>query len=79
MRLINLGANKTKIVVDLDEYFFSYNTCVAGFTSGEGYWRTTEKFSRTTSKHINQYLDGATNVTEVDQSDIELAMVALSS
>ena len=43
MRLIPVGANQTIVAFGDDEYFFSYQTCVAGFTSGEGYWRTSEK------------------------------------
>ena len=78
MKLINLGANQTIITIGYDEYFFSYNTCVAGFTSGDGFWRTSEKFSRTTSKHINQYLGGCKDdATVVDQFDIEVALTAL--
>ena len=80
MKLINFGANQTIITIGYDEYFFSYNTCVAGFTSGDGYWRTSEKFSRTTSKHINQYLGGRKDdATVVDQSDIEVALTALEA
>ena len=79
MRLIPLGANQTIVAFGDDEYFFSYQTCVAGFTSGEGYWRTSEKFSQTTSRHINKYLGARKDdATVVDQSDIEVAMTALA-
>jgi len=38
---------------------FSYNTPVACCISGRGWFRTSKKWSVTTSKHINQWLDGA--------------------
>lgn len=80
MKLINLGANQTIITMGYDEYFFSYDTCVAGFTSGDGYWYVSESPSRTTSKHINQYLGGRKeDATPVYQSDIEVALTALEA
>ena len=58
MKLTQLGPNKTLITFpNEDEVFFSYETPVAGWICGKGYWRTTEKFSRTTTKHVNQYAD----------------------
>lgn len=59
MKLKALGANQT--LLDLDggrQVFFSYNTPVAAFIPGEGYLRTSQKWSRTTSKHINAWIDG---------------------
>ena len=74
MKLQQLGSNQTLLVMPKGhEYFFSYETCVAGYTPGEGYFKTSTKFSRTTSKHINQYLEGV-NATIVEQSDIEAAL-----
>ena len=74
MNLRPLGPNQTLIITDDgSEYFFSYQTCVAGYTPGEGYWRTSTKHSVTTSKHTNKYLDGVT-ATTVDQSDIDLSL-----
>ena len=78
MKLQQLGSNQTLLVMPQgDEFFFSYETCVAGYTPGEGYFKTSTKFSRTTSKHINQYLEGV-NATIVDQSDIETALVTFN-
>jgi hypothetical protein len=39
--------------------FLSYETPVAAFLAGRGYFRTTETQSRKTSKHINRWLGGA--------------------
>jgi len=77
MKLTQLGSNQTMLLMpDGQEFFFSYDTCVAGYTPGEGYFKTSTKFSRTTSKHINQYLEGV-NATIVEQSDIEAAMLTI--
>ena len=65
-----LGNNQTVLTVGLNEIFFSYQTPVAGFVSGEGYFATSEKFSKTTTRHINSYLDGA-EAKEMEQSQIE--------
>ena len=75
MKLKQLGSNQTLLVMPQgEEFFFSYETCVAGFTPGEGYFKTSNKFSRTTSKHINQYLEGVT-AKEVLQDVIEMALI----
>lgn len=71
MKLVPLAANQT--VIELNngtEVFFSYKTPVAAFVPSTGYVRTTEKFSRTTSKHINKWLRGYA-AADVDQSFIE--------
>lgn len=59
MKLKSFGANRTE--VDLGNgltVFFSYKTPVAFFREGLGYFKTSTKWSVTTSKHINQWLDG---------------------
>ena len=49
---------------------FSYQTPVAAMIRGEGYVRTEQKYSVTTSKHITQWLDGV-NAKTVPQSEID--------
>lgn len=55
---------------------FSYQTPVAAklaypeFGTGVAYLRTEQKYSVTTSKHINQWLDGV-NAKTVPQSEID--------
>ena len=77
MKLVQFGSNQS-ILIDSEgnEFFFSYETCVAGYTPGEGYFRTTKQYSRTTSRHINKYLDGVgPKVTMVSPEDIQTALV----
>ena len=68
MKLKQAGSNQTILILGGGiEVFFSYETPVACFISGEGYYRTNTYYSRTTSKHINSYLGGSMAV-EKDQS-----------
>ena len=61
MKLVSLGSNQTEIEFGNDiTVFFSYSTPVAAFIPGKGYFRTDKKFSQTTSKHINKWLEGET-------------------
>lgn len=58
MKLKQLGSNQTLIQFSNgNEVFFSYETPVAGYDASRGiYERTSEYHSRTTSRHINNYL-----------------------
>lgn len=59
MKVKSLGANKTEIHLgDGSIVFVSYETPVAAFLPEKGYFRTKEKFSATTTRHINQWLEG---------------------
>ena len=74
MKLNTLGANKTIITMDNgDEFFFSYNTCVAGYDVGAGYWKVDKIYSVTTSKHVNSYLNGNTPEL-VETVDVDIAL-----
>ena len=76
MELINHGKNQTTIVYkNGSEVFFSYRTPVAGYTPTEGYIKTDKWYSSTTTKHINQYLNGITMVREVSQDAINKLQV----
>jgi len=55
MKLDILGSNKTAIHSNNKTVFFSYNTPVAAIIDGQEY-RTSHKFSVTTSKHINSFV-----------------------
>ena len=69
MKIKRLGASKTILALSSgSEIFYSYDTPVAAQVSGE-LFRTKEYYSRTTSKHITQYLNGR-NAEAVPQSMI---------
>jgi hypothetical protein len=59
-RLRQLGPNMTEVQHGEVTVLYSYQTPVAVFAPGIGYLRTDHKWSVTTSKHINKWLDGAT-------------------
>ena len=59
MKLNNLGNNQAELSINsVGTVLFSYNTPVAVRTP-EGIFKTSKKWSNTTSKHINTWLDGA--------------------
>ena len=70
MQLRPIGSNMNEIVVKGKSILFSYSTPVAGWDEN-GAFRTDEKFSVTTSKHINKYLGGKDVGRVVKQSWIE--------
>ena len=58
MKLTPIAANQTLVSYNNgSEVFFSYSTPVAGYSPELGYVRTTTYYSKTTSRHINKYLD----------------------
>ena len=67
MILRQLGSNQTELSLNNgDSIFFSYETPVAGFQSEDGFFKTETYYSKTTSRHINQYF------RDVDASDIAI-------
>ena len=73
MKLIPIKNNMNEVRLNGTSILFSYKTPVACHVIGKGYIKTSKKWSVTTSKHINQWLNmnDAVNVQEVDQSIIE--------
>ena len=69
LKLKNLAPNQTELELDNMLILFSYKTPVAAWVSGRGWLRTDTKYSKTTTKHINQWLDAAGTV--VPQSEID--------
>ena len=59
MKLRRQG-NTNAIEVDKGDrvVLFSYSTAVAVLLRGDGRYRTAQKYSVTTSRHINKWLDG---------------------
>jgi len=71
MELKQLKANQTELhTSDGAVIFFNYNTPVAAQLAEGGFIRTSTRHSVTTSKHINQWLDGR-KAEEVDQSVLD--------
>ena len=70
MKLEAIAPNQTAVYLNDATVFFSYNTPVAAFVYGEGYIKTSTKWSQTTSRHINKWLDGRSAV-EKDQSILD--------
>ena len=67
MQLKTIAANQTQLNLSKGtEIFFSYETPVAAKLPDYEYIRTATKWSVTTSRHINKWLEGV-NATEVDQ------------
>ena len=60
MKLKNIKSNVTQLTFRMDydncdvKVLFSYETPVAGYDA-QGAFKTTTKYSPTTTKHINQY------------------------
>lgn len=72
MNLKSIGANQTETKTDSGVIvFYSYQTPVAVFDPGRGALCSTEKYSKTTSRHVTQAVErwGATQ-TNVAQAVI---------
>ena len=70
MQLRPIASNMTQLdLADGTSVLFSYRTPVACLTDN-GYYRTATKWSVTTSRHINKWLDGV-NATTVDQEMLD--------
>ncbi len=71
MKIQQIGSNQTELTMNSGTaVLFSYNTPVAvRFPNGQ-HWKTKQKWSVTTSRHINKWLAG-TEAKEVDQSEID--------
>ena len=74
MKIKQIASNMTEATVNNITLLYSYETPVAGYDD-KGAFRTDEKFSSTTSKHINKYLGGKDVGRTIPQADIE-GMVA---
>ena len=71
MKLIQIATNQTEVeFTNGTQVFFSYKTPVAAFIPQKGYIRTATKWSVTTTKHINKWLDGVI-ADVVDQSILD--------
>lgn len=70
MKLKSVGSNQTEVELGNGvTVFFSYSTAVAAHVPGRGYLRSSTKYSRTTSKHVTQWINGTS--AEVEQEEID--------
>jgi hypothetical protein len=86
MKLKPLKTNLTLLTVGDDEFLFSYETLVAGFTRDSitpeenGYWFVGESYSATTTRHIKFYLENlytSPKTTKVGKMEASIAQEAL--
>ena len=75
MRINPIAPNQTEILKDDGTVILvSYQTPVAAFDAEKSKWiRSAEKYSVTTSKHVNKWLSGL-NVETVPQAQIDALM-----
>ena len=72
MKLTPIAANQTEVSInDGTQIFFSYRTPVAAYLPSKGYVRTERFWSKTTYRHINKWLQGVNNVSEVSQTVLD--------
>ena len=72
MKLTPIAANQNEVSInDGTQIFFSYRTPVAAYLPSKGYARTERFWSKTTSRHINKWLQGVNNVSEVSQTVLD--------
>ena len=69
MKLKQLGSNMTELDMGFAQVFFSYETPVAARLTDGSLVRTAERYSVTTTKHINKWLQGC-DAVEVPQAVI---------
>ena len=70
MHIESIGSNQTELTFNKGQVLFSYKTPVAAYTPSLGYIRTATKWSSTTTRHINKWLEGV-NANEVDQAVLD--------
>ena len=72
MKLTPIAANQTEVSYnDGTQVFFSYRTPVAAYLPERGYVRTATYWSKTTSRHINKWLQNVNNVSEIEQGVLD--------
>ena len=80
-KLKQLGPNRAEVHVGHNIIFFSYETPVAAFWINSPFntaWICTkEQYSRTTSKHLNQWLGGNNNVEVLSSSQFQTALAKI--
>lgn len=69
MQLTQIAPNQTEVETSQASILFSYRTPVAAYIFGEGFVKTEQYWSVTTSKHINKW--GARDGKKVPQARLD--------
>jgi hypothetical protein len=69
MQLTQIASNMTEVETSEARILFSYRTPVAAYIFGEGFVKTEQYWSVTTSKHINKW--GARDGKKVPQARLD--------
>ena len=77
MKLKQIGSNQTELDLGFAQVFFSYETPVAARLTDGSLVRTDERYSVTTTKHINKWLQGCDALT-VPQYRIDCLLTSAS-
>ena len=77
MKLKQIGSNQTELDLGFAQVFFSYETPVAARITDGSLVRTDERYSVTTTKHINKWLNGCDALT-VPQYHINCLLTSTS-
>ena len=71
MELTQIASKQTLVTFpNYTEVFFSYKTPVAGYHPDLGYVKTKQYYSQTTTRHINNWVEGVT-AKEVKQEILD--------
>ena len=77
MKLKQIASNMTELDLGFAQVFFSYETPVAARMTEGALVRTATKYSVTTTKHINKWLNGCEAIT-VPQERIDCLLTSSS-
>ncbi len=72
MKLTPIAANQNEIeFTDGTQVFFSYKTPVAAYLPSRGYVRTAKYWSKTTTRHINNWVGRCVETEEISQEELD--------
>jgi hypothetical protein len=77
MKIKQIASNMTELDLGFAQVFFSYETPVAACLTDGTLVRTAERYSVTTTKHINKWLNGCVALT-VSQDRIDCLLTSAS-
>ena len=71
MQLTPIASNMTEVETSEARILFSYRTPVAAYIFGEGFVKTDQFWSVTTSRHINKWIGKDVTTEEVSQTYLD--------